>query len=241
MKDTFGLSLLSCLKDTTTVHELERDDGRIEVFEVSWYYAPFKQWHPIEQELANRARGRILEVGCGSGRVMKHFQDEGHEIVGIDLSELAMEAARRFGAWDCRLMDARAMDFPENSFDTAALLGNGFGLGGNVDDCRKILSGLSRVVKPSSLLIATSRDPERTDNPRHLAYHELNRGLGKPIGAVRLRVNFDGDKGEWFDLLLVEIKAIDAIIKGTGWTLEKVIEARDPLDSRYGVILKNTD
>jgi len=148
MKDTFGLSLLAYFDDPTAVHVLERDDGKSDVVEVKWYYAPFGEWRPIEQKLAGYAEGRILEVGCGSGRVMKYFQDNGHDIVGIDLSELALEAAKRNGIRDCRIMDARCLDFLDDSFDTAALLGNGFGLGGNMEDCRRILSELSRVVKP---------------------------------------------------------------------------------------------
>ena len=239
MKDTFGLSLLAYLDDSTTVHELERDDGGVDVVEVKLFFSSFMEWQPIEQELANIAEGRMLEVGCG--RVMKHFQEMGYEVVGIDLSEYALEAARLNGAIDCMLMDARNIDFPTDSFDTATLFGNGFGLGGNIDECSKILSGLSRVVKPGGLLIASSRDPVGTDNPRHLVYHERNRSQGKPIGSVRLRVNFDGAKGEWFDLLLVEIKTIEEFISGTGWVLDRIIESEDSEDSGYGVVLKNTE
>jgi ubiquinone/menaquinone biosynthesis C-methylase UbiE len=136
-------------------------------------------------------------------------------------------------------MNARCLEFPDGSFDTAALLGNGFGLGGNMENCRRILSELSRVVKPKGVLIASSREPTRTDNPLHLAYHERNRKQGKPIGMAHLRVNFEGEKGEWFDLLMIEIKAIDDYISGTGWVREHVIESDDPLDSGYGVVLRN--
>ena len=58
---------------------------------------------------------------------------------------------------------------------------------------------------------------------------------------MRLRVNFDGAKGEWFDLLLVEIKTIEEFISGTGWVLDRIIESEDSEDSGYGVVLKNTE
>jgi len=56
---------------------------------------------------------------------------------------------------------------------------------------------------------------------------------------AHLRVNFEGDKGEWFDLLMIEINTIDDYISDTGWVCEQVIEPDDPLDSAYGIVLRN--
>ena len=57
---------------------------------------------------------------------------------------------------------------------------------------------------------------------------------------VKLRVNFEDRKGEWFDLLFVEIREINHLLSETGWVVEKLITSDDPLDSLYGVVLRNT-
>jgi len=43
-------------------------------------------------------RGRLLDVGCGSGELLEHFAAEGWEPYGVDPSRAAVEAARRRGA-----------------------------------------------------------------------------------------------------------------------------------------------
>jgi hypothetical protein len=118
------------------------------------------------------------------------------------------------------------------------LLGNGLGLCG-LEDSRKMLTSLSKVVNPNGLLVASSRDPKITDNPQHLAYHKRNREIGKPIGLLRFRVNYDGDKGEWFDFYMVEPENIEDFLNGTGWVLERLIRDDDPKQSGYGVVLRN--
>jgi 2-polyprenyl-3-methyl-5-hydroxy-6-metoxy-1,4-benzoquinol methylase len=43
-------------------------------------------------------RGRLLDVGCGSGELLEHFAAQGWQPYGIDPSRAAAEAARRRGA-----------------------------------------------------------------------------------------------------------------------------------------------
>jgi ubiquinone/menaquinone biosynthesis C-methylase UbiE len=59
-------------------------------------YAPFYDWEnaqtlgrrdvPFWRRLALKARGKVLELGCGTGRVTKPLARAGVEIVGIDRS-----------------------------------------------------------------------------------------------------------------------------------------------------------
>lgn len=46
-------------------------------------------------ELADISDGPILELGCGTGRVMQPLCDAGYEVVGIDSSGRMLEAAER--------------------------------------------------------------------------------------------------------------------------------------------------
>ena len=61
---------------------------------------------------------RILEVGCGPGLDATALKTKGFEVIGIDLCEAFIERAKlRFPEVDFRLMDLRAPDFEDNSFD----------------------------------------------------------------------------------------------------------------------------
>lgn len=37
---------------------------------------------------------RIMEIGCGSGRVLKHLLDTGHPVTGVDISDEMLERSR---------------------------------------------------------------------------------------------------------------------------------------------------
>ena len=240
MVDAFGMALIAYLEGGTRFHEIERDDGRVEQIDTGWYFQPFEQWHDIEKELTGNAVGKVLEIGCGGGRISKYLESQGHEVIGIDLSSYALQAAMMYGATDCRLIDARDMDFPDDYFDTVSLLGNGLGILGDVEESKVLLMNLSRMVRTDGILIASSRDPAKTNDEMHLAYHQMNRDRGKPIGLVRLRINFEDKKGDWFNLLFVESKEVENLIQDTGWVVEKMLTSDDPLASGYGVVLRNT-
>ena len=237
MKDTFGMALMDYFEDPSSVHSTERDDGHTGIINTRFYFTDFHEWRPVEQELAKLAEGRVLDVGCGCGRSVKYFQENGFETVGIDLSPLAIEASKKFGVNNCFVMDVLKLDFPDDSFDTVTLMGNGLGLCG-FEDSKKMLKVLHRVVKPNGLLLASSRDPKMTNDPTHLAYHERNRQQGKPIGLVNLRVNFRDIKGDWFEFYMLEPKEVGEYIVGTGWSLERIINLDGPI---FGVVLRNSN
>jgi SAM-dependent methyltransferase len=43
----------------------------------------------------NDSRMRILVPGCGSGYEVRVFAERGHDVLGIDFSDAALEGARR--------------------------------------------------------------------------------------------------------------------------------------------------
>jgi SAM-dependent methyltransferase len=50
----------------------------------------------LEDFLAGRARSKVLVPGCGTGYEVRAFAERGHDVLGIDFSEAALEAARAF-------------------------------------------------------------------------------------------------------------------------------------------------
>lgn len=62
--------------------------------------------------------GKILDVGCGSGRDCAYFVKKGFETIGVDLSEKLLEIARSNVPKATFLkQDIRNLSFPTNYFD----------------------------------------------------------------------------------------------------------------------------
>jgi SAM-dependent methyltransferase len=60
-----------------------------------WEHADYDVDVPLYQDFARRTGGPILEVACGSGRLMAPLLELGERVVGIDSSGPMLERARR--------------------------------------------------------------------------------------------------------------------------------------------------
>ena len=76
----------------------------------------------LRQELLKKARGRVLDVACGTGRNFE-FYPKSCQVTGIDLSPAMLEIAKK-RAGDLSLnielivQDVEKLDFSSQSFDT---------------------------------------------------------------------------------------------------------------------------
>ncbi len=90
---------------------------------------PFlKEWMEEEMKIILKiSRGRVLDVGCGNGFVLKALERRGLETYGVDINRSFVESARKKGL-SCIWGDARKLPYPDNSFGTVlivnATLGN---------------------------------------------------------------------------------------------------------------------
>ena len=104
-------------------------------------------------------RGRVLDLGCGAGRVGLHLQSRGHDVVGIDVSPLAVEIAGQRGLADVRLGTLDGAVHDDERFDTILLLGNNLGLLAGEQQGRRLLRKLARVATDRGRILAGSYDP----------------------------------------------------------------------------------
>lgn len=63
-----------------------------------------------------KPRGKLLDLGCGSGRDTKAFSDLGYEVVAIDASEKMVELAAKHTGLEVQLMHFKEIKW-KNYFD----------------------------------------------------------------------------------------------------------------------------
>ena len=239
LEDAFGRLMLGYLETGEGTEIVERDDGFIQASGgPAAYFAPFRRWPKAERKALRYARGRVLDVGCGAGRVALELQDRGHEVVGIDFSPLAVEVARRRGVKDAREVPVTRVNRRLGLFDTFVMFGNNFGLTGSERRAPWLLRRFRSIANENARILAESVNPYSTDNPDHLAYHRRNKRDGRLGGQLRIRVRHGRYRTPWFDFLLASPDEMAELAKAGGWRLERVIDEGEVV---YVGILERAD
>ncbi len=226
LRDAYGRAVLDYLEKGEGFEIVERDDGFISPSAgPPGYFAAFEEWPRHQQEAMDIARGRVLDIGSGAGRVSLHLQTLGHAVTAVDNSPMAIEVCKRRGVKDARLVPITRVSSQLGHFDTIMMLGNNFGLFANPVRARWLLRRFHTLTTHQACIIAESNDIYQTEDPDHLAYHQRNRQRGRLAGQIRLRVRYRHYATPWFDYLMVSPVEMDQILEGTGWHTSRVLKS----------------
>ena len=109
---------------------------------------------PAAAQFANARALRVLEIGCGIGTDGAQFAKAGAEYTGVDLTDAAIELARKrfelFGLnGQFRVADAECLDFPDESFDVVY----SHGVLHHTPDINAAVQEIHRVLRPGGRAI----------------------------------------------------------------------------------------
>lgn len=142
------------------------------------------EWHIPQAASFEEARDlRVLEVGCGLGTDGAQFARAGAKYTGVDLTEAAVDLARRrFELFDLagelRTADAENLDFADESFD----LVYSHGVLHHTPDTRRAVREIHRVLRPGGRAIVMLYH-------RNSYNYRINIRLLRRAGAHLLRTN----------------------------------------------------
>lgn len=119
--------------------------------------------------------GRLVDLGCGTGRGVVHFARRGFQCLGVDLStsmlDILREKADREGLaverLEANLVELDAI--PAGKFDYALCLFSTLGMIRGVDCRRRFLGHARRILKGGGLFVVHV----------HNTHYRFGRGLGK--------------------------------------------------------------
>jgi SAM-dependent methyltransferase len=120
--------------------------------------------------------GRLIDLGCGTGRLCLHFAAKGYECIGVDISEemlarakdnlqsLPIDARYRVRLVTANLTDHGLLD--GESFDYAACLFSTLGMIRGADNRSRLVANAHRLLRPRGRLVVH-------------AHNRFFRGLGR--------------------------------------------------------------
>lgn len=174
----------------------------------------------LEQRALEMARGRILDVGAGSGCHSLALKKMGKEAVAIDISPLSVEVMKERG------LDARLVNFYDHGFnekfDTVLMLMNGTGIIGNLDNISAFFDRIKELLNPGGTLLIDSSDL------RYL-FEEEDGSLMIDLaddyyGQLDYQMQYGDVLGEPFDWLYLDFNTLAYYAEEAGFKAEIVAE-----------------
>jgi SAM-dependent methyltransferase len=171
-----------------------------------WEHADYDVDVPLYQDFARRTGGPILELACGSGRLLAPLLELGERVVGVDSSGPMLQRARQ--ALDsagllrrATLIEADVRRFSLDERFRLAIYGlDSFALLADLDDQLAALRQIRQHLLPGGLLIldlsnGNGRGAEPTDE-LVLQYEGTDPETGRPLSKWTARST---DHGEQLD------------------------------------------
>jgi cyclopropane fatty-acyl-phospholipid synthase-like methyltransferase len=229
-KDLFGLVLNNFSHGDKTPYSMVRDDGWVEYPNDPAEYFRVNDWY------IQHAKGKVLDVGCGSGSYMLALQKKGHEVHGMDIDANCVKTCKERGlqsVWRGNIL--KPGYFTRRRYDTIVLAGNNLGIAGNVGNLKKMLRHFHSITTQNGIVLGEGLNFAATKNMLHKKYHALQKKKGRFPGTMTIRIDYKDMVGEWFDWMHTPLKELKAVATETGWSVEAT-ESKS--DAHYRFVLR---
>lgn len=187
---------------------------------VSTLFRTFDEMPVQEKKAIELCRGRVLDVGAGSGCHSAVLMERGLEVVAIDISELSVEVMKQRGI-DARLINFFDEKFTEK-FDTILLAMNGIGITGKTNRLADFFRSAKRLLAPGGQILLDSSD---------IKYVFMNDDGSMDIdlaagyyGEIDYKMRYKNITGKPFDWLYIDFDTLSMYAEEHGFTCEKCID-----------------
>ena len=203
-----------------------RCDGKLRVlspmFEedeipVTTLFRSFRDMPKLEQKALKMAKGRILDVGAGSGCHSLWLQDKGLDVTAIDISPYSIETMKERGVVNVVEQDFFTL---EEKYDTILMLMNGIGIVGGLDKLPDFFKHIDNILAEDGQLLCDSSD---------ICYlYEDEDGIielpcdGKYYGELEYTMCYDDICGDSFPWLYIDINTLRNYAELHGFKMEIV-------------------
>jgi len=154
--DLFGKALLAYAKGDRNKFYFEDVVGHRFEQPIAPFFSKMKPFTKLEREIISLSRGRILDVGCGSGGFLSSLRKKG-DVLGIDNSPSMIQICRKRGLKNVKVADIFRFKMHQK-FDTICLLDENMGIAENVDGVKKLLVALSNLLNQKGYILANAEE-----------------------------------------------------------------------------------
>ena len=206
-------------KDATSV-KVNTNITEGEELPVSYLFRKYDEMPLLEKKAMNLVKGKVLDVGAGSGIHSLHLQAEGFDVTSMDISELSCEVMKEQGLKKVICEDI--WTFESKPFDTILFMMNGIGLVKTLKGLDLFFEYIKKFVNPDGQILLDSSDIKYMfEDDEGGFWIDLNKDY---YGALEYRLAYKNCKADPFPWLFVDFERLRASAINAGWKVELIYE-----------------
>lgn len=195
-----------------------------DVIPVPYLFRTFEQMPDVEQQALKLCRGRVLDVGAGTGSHALWLQEQKMDVAALEMSPGLCEVMRRRGVE--RVLEADFFQWqPDGLYDTLLMLMNGIGLVGKLDHLGNFFERAKKLMAPGGQLLLDSSD---------IAYlfgdedtEDLPETFDHYYGEIQYQMVYKQAKSNRFHWLFIDPYMLAHVAEQNGWLCEIVQEGEN--------------
>lgn len=220
MKDIFGKALMdyhkgSYTEDLITSTSISDED----ILPLPYLFRDFSDMPKLEQKALQLCKGKVLDVGCGSGSHSLWLQKQEYKVKAIDISKGAIEVAKSRGVLYAEL---KPLLVETETFDTILLLMNGTGIFQELVHVSSYLKHLKSLLNPNGQILIDSSDIK-------YMYLDEDGGFWQDInatyyGELDYYLRYRGEKESPMKWLYLDFETLNIACTAAGLKCEKILD-----------------
>lgn len=193
-----------------------------EKIKVSALYRTYRGMPEIERTALDLSKGKILDIGAGSGAHSVILQKRKFDVTALDLSPKACEIMSKRGLHN--VVNQDIFEYTQQGFDTMLLLMNGIGIAGTLDGLDKMLAHLKTLLKKGGKIYLESTD---------IMYMFLNNDgsvlidlNGAYYGELQYEISYENHVSS-FPWLYIDYPTLETHAKALGFKCTQILTDED--------------
>jgi SAM-dependent methyltransferase len=182
-------------------------------------FRSFKEMSPLEQKALELSKGKILDVGAGSGCHSLALQEMGKNVVAIDISPLSVQTMKDRGVKIVK--EINFFQIEGEFFDTILMLMNGAGIIGKIDKLPVFFSHIKSLLAPDGILLLDSSDLRYLYEEEDGSFMiDLNDNY---YGEMEFYMQYKDIKGDQFPWLYIDFNTLQMYAEENGFKAELIL------------------
>lgn len=183
-------------------------------------FRDYSEMNELEQIALQLCKGRILDVGAGSGCHTLYLQDRGYQVNALDISPGCIQVMTKRKIDNILHQSLFALN--EKKYDTILMLMNGLGICGNLDGCNLFLQFVKTIIAAGGQILADSTDLRSLYDEEELISFD-----DKYCGETEFIMQYQNIISDPFNWIYIDFDTLTSLARFNGLQCEQVATGED--------------